>query len=66
MISCSTASSAAVPSVIAAASCGRRCYGIEIDPQYVDTIVRRWQAFAGEEARHASSGKAFKELEEAK
>jgi DNA modification methylase len=50
-------------SVIAAARTGRRCYGIEIDPLYVDTIVRRWQAFAGGEARHAISGHSFRELE---
>ena len=53
-------------SVIAAERVGRCCYGLELDPQYVDTIVRRWQAYTGEEAHHASSGKAFKELEEAK
>jgi DNA modification methylase len=32
--------------VIAAERTGRRCYGIELDPAYVDTIVRRWQAAA--------------------
>jgi len=26
---------------------------LEIDPLYVDTIVRRWQAFCGDQARHA-------------
>jgi ParB-like chromosome segregation protein Spo0J len=36
------------------------------DVSNVDTIVRRWQTYTGEEAHHASSGKAFKELEEAK
>jgi hypothetical protein len=29
--------------VIAAERTGRRCYGLELDPAYVDTIVRRWQ-----------------------
>jgi DNA methylase len=29
--------------VIAAERTGRRCYGLELDPLYVDTIVRRWQ-----------------------
>jgi hypothetical protein len=24
---------------------GRRCYGIEIDPTYVDVPVKRWQEF---------------------
>lgn len=49
--------------VIAAERTARRCYGLEIDPLYVDTIVRRWQAYTGEEARHASSGRFFSELE---
>jgi DNA modification methylase len=30
--------------VIAAERTGRRCYGLELDPAYVDTILRRWQA----------------------
>ena len=49
--------------VIAAQRTGRRCYGLELDPRYVDIIVRRWQAFTGERARHASSGKLFNEIE---
>jgi DNA modification methylase len=50
-------------SVIAAARTGRRCYGIEIDPLYVDTIVRRWQAYTRDEARHLTSGRSFSEIE---
>ena len=34
-------------SVIAAERTGRRCYGLELDPTYVDAIVRRWQRFTG-------------------
>jgi DNA modification methylase len=49
--------------VIAAERTGRRCYGLEIDPQYVDTVVRRWQAFTGGEARNAISEHSFRELE---
>jgi DNA modification methylase len=49
--------------VIAAERVGRRCYGLELDPIYVDTIVRRWQAYTGEAACHASSGRPFSELE---
>jgi DNA modification methylase len=33
--------------VIAAERTGRRCYGLELDPAYVDTIVRRWQGLTG-------------------
>jgi DNA modification methylase len=49
--------------VIAAERTGRRCYGLEIDPLYVDTIIRRWQAFTRDDARHVSSGRSFKEIE---
>src|ERR1039457_3184677 len=49
--------------VIAAERTGRRCYGLEIDPLYVDTIVRRWQAFTRNDARHALTGRSFAEAE---
>jgi DNA modification methylase len=49
--------------VIAAERTGRRCYGLEIDPQYVDTIVRRWQRYTRDRARHASTGRFFDEIE---
>jgi len=45
--------------LIAAESAGRRCFGLELDPQYVDLIVRRWQATTGEKAVHARSGLEF-------
>jgi len=48
--------------VIAAERTGRRCYGIELDPAYVDTVIRRWQAVTGGSARHAASGRNFEEL----
>jgi DNA modification methylase len=50
--------------VIAAERVGRRCYGIELDPHYVDTIVRRWQAFSGDCARRDASNRSFNEIEE--
>jgi len=49
--------------VIAAEKTGRICYGIEIDPLYVDTTIRRWQKFTGLSARDAVSGRTFAELE---
>ncbi|HLM82950.1 MAG TPA: DNA methyltransferase [Terriglobales bacterium] len=49
--------------VIAAERTGRICYGIELDPAYVDVVVRRWQAFTGLSAKHAGSGRTFNELE---
>ena len=29
----------------------RRCYGIEIDPAYVDVAVSRWERFTGRKAK---------------
>ncbi|MGH7838885.1 MAG: DNA-methyltransferase [Candidatus Binataceae bacterium] len=49
--------------VIAAERTGRRCDGLELDAAYVDTIVRRWQAFTRGSARHAESGRSFAETE---
>jgi len=48
--------------VIAAERTGRRCWGLELDPAYVDTIIRRWQALTGGSARHAASGRRFDDL----
>ena len=41
---------------------GRRGCGIEIDPAYVDTAVRRWERLTGRAALHAN-GKTFTALE---
>lgn len=38
--------------VIAAEQEGRACYGIELNPAYVDVIVERWQKFSGKPAIH--------------
>jgi DNA modification methylase len=49
--------------LIACERTGRTCYGIELDPLYVDTIVRRWQRFTGLSATHAVSTRKFNDLE---
>ncbi len=36
--------------MIAAERLGRRCYGMEIEPRYVDVAVKRWCEFTGREA----------------
>jgi DNA modification methylase len=36
--------------IIAAEKTGRRAHAMEIDPKYVDVIIRRWQALTGKEA----------------
>lgn len=50
-------------SLIAAERTSRRCYGLELDPLYVDTIIRRWQAFTRGDARHQLTGKTFRDVE---
>ena len=48
-------------SLIAAEMTGRVCYGLELNPLYIDVVVRRWQAFTGRAARHKTSGQSFDE-----
>jgi DNA modification methylase len=50
--------------IIAAEKTGRRGYGIEIDPQYVDTAILRWQRYTGKSARLEGSGETFEEIAE--
>jgi DNA modification methylase len=48
--------------VIAAERIGRRCYGMELDPLSVDTIIRRWQAHTRGSGCHAASGRSFDDV----
>jgi len=50
--------------LIAAEKVGRRFRGIELDPCYVDTIIRRWQRWSGEKARR-TDGVLFDDIEAA-
>jgi hypothetical protein len=52
--------------IIAAAKTGRRARVIELDPQYVDVAIRRWQSWAGETARHVASRMTFADLSTAR
>ena len=45
--------------LIAAEKSGRQARLIELDPRYVDVIVRRWQEFSGGHATRESDGVAF-------
>lgn len=47
--------------LLAAEQTGRRCYGVELDPRYVDLIIRRFEAETGLKARHAVTGELFSE-----
>jgi DNA modification methylase len=46
-------------SLIAAEMTGRVCCGVELNPAYVDVVVRRWQGFTGRAAKHQASGQSF-------
>jgi DNA modification methylase len=48
--------------LIACEKAGRQARLIELDPKYCDVIVRRWQQFAGQQARHEQSSRAFDDL----
>lgn len=48
--------------VIAAETIGRSCVAMELDPRYVDVIVKRWQDFTGQRATHEATGKPFGEV----
>ena len=45
--------------VIAAERTGRVCFGLELDPCYVDLTVRRWQILTGLDAVLIESGETF-------
>jgi DNA modification methylase len=48
--------------LIAAETTDRSCYGLEIDPAYVDVIVRRWQQLTGKSAVLESDGRSFDDV----
>lgn len=52
--------------IIAAEMTSRRCYAVEIAPQYVDVAVLRWQAFTGKEATLEKSGETFAQTQSAR
>lgn len=45
--------------LLAAEGTGRVCYGMELEPKYVDVAIRRWQRKTGQVALHAVSGETF-------
>ncbi len=48
--------------IIAAEMEGRHCLGLEIEPGYVDVIVKRWQEFVGKNATLEGDGRTFSEV----
>ena len=48
--------------LIAAEKANRACYGMELDPTYIDVIINRWQNYTGQQAIH-ENGQTFEEIE---
>ena len=48
--------------LLAAERVGRQGRGLEIDPNYVDLAIRRWQSFTGRDAVHMKTGLTFEEM----
>jgi DNA modification methylase len=48
--------------IIAAETEGRKARGMELNPVYVDVIVRRWQDFTGKVATLEGDGRSFAEV----
>lgn len=49
--------------LIAAEETGRVARLMELDPCYVDVIIKRWQEMTGEEATLEETGAAFNSLQ---
>jgi DNA modification methylase len=58
----SSSASARALTLIAAENTGRVCCGIELDPLYVDVIIRRYEAETGIAAILADSGETFEKV----
>jgi DNA modification methylase len=48
--------------ILAAERVGRRGYGVELDPVYVDAAIRRWQEFTKRDALLKATGQTLDEL----
>tara|TARA_Y100001937_G_scaffold22983_1_gene32910 strand:+ start:12 stop:1229 length:1218 start_codon:yes stop_codon:yes gene_type:complete len=49
--------------LIAGEATARKCYMMELDPKYVDVIVKRWQNYTGKDAYLESSEEKFDQLQ---
>ena len=45
--------------LIACEKTNRKAYLMELDPKYVDVIIKRWQDFTGKQATHEETGRTF-------
>jgi DNA modification methylase len=52
---------------LAAAELNERvCYGIELDPKYVDVVIQRWQQLTSKEATLDGGGRTFAQVHAAR
>jgi len=49
--------------LIGAEKTNRKCYTMELQGQYVDVIVKRWQEYTGKQATHADTGAEFNSMQ---
>ena len=52
--------------LIAAETTSRACRALEIEPGYVDIIIRRWEAFTGQEAMLEGTSQSFAAVSQAR
>ena len=50
--------------LLAAEGTDRTCYGMELDPKHVDTTLRRWRKFTGQNILEESTGRFFDDIEQ--
>ena len=48
--------------LIACEKTERQCYMMELDPKYIDVIIKRWQQFTGDKAVLSETGQTFDEI----
>ena len=48
--------------LIACEKAHRVCFGVELEPIYIDTAIRRWETLTGENATRQQDGKKYKDL----
>jgi len=51
--------------IIATQQTNRKCYAMEISPQYVDVAIKRWQDFTGNDAVLERTGETFEMIKNA-
>lgn len=52
--------------LIACEQLGRACYAIDLEPGYIDAIIRRWQESTGKTATHAQEQKTYEAIAKAR